>query len=225
MTYANGHDVAERRREGDGRQPTVFISYAHDSPAHKDQVRRFAELLRDGGVEVVLDQWVPPGRQDWGTWAVRAIVRCDFTIIIASPGYKRAADDLDDSRLNLGAQSEAAVIRDELHGDRPQWKRRLLPVVLPGYTKAEIPYFMQPHSADRYHVDSFDARGISSLMAALNAGSGLGKRSFEADTERCLAPHAGGISGVPDTTTTMTATDSGSGRTFQTGNDQHITGA
>ncbi|MDQ7802475.1 toll/interleukin-1 receptor domain-containing protein [Amycolatopsis sp. A133] len=202
------------------RPPTVFVSYAHDSPAHKDQVRRFAELLRDSGAEVVLDQWVPPGRQDWGTWAVRAIVRCDFTIVIASPDYKRAADDLDDSLRNPGVQSEAAVIRDELHGDRPRWKRKLLPVVLPGHTKAEIPYFLQPHSADRYHVGSLDADGIADLMAVLTAG--------HADR---ITPPAGAP--LPDDdevsqvsgTTRMTAYNYGTGRVFQAGRDQHITGA
>jgi hypothetical protein len=189
----------EPLEEDPARPTTVFISYAHDSPAHKDQVRRLAELLRDSGVEVVLDQWVPPGRQDWGTWAIRAIVRCDFTIII-----------------------------DELHGDRPRWKRKLLPVVLPGHTKAEIPYFMQPHSADRYHVESLDAKGISDLMAALNAGTGPADPSFVPAAPAGEGELAAGTGEVPRPagTTTMTATSSGrDGRIFQAGRDQHITGA
>ena len=40
-----------------GVTPRVFLSYSHDCEAHKAWVRRLAERLQEGGVEVTLDQW------------------------------------------------------------------------------------------------------------------------------------------------------------------------
>ena len=37
--------------------PRVFISYSHDSQAHKDWVRHLAEKLQRNGVDTILDQW------------------------------------------------------------------------------------------------------------------------------------------------------------------------
>ena len=37
--------------------PTVFISYSHDSPAHKQWVSELGAKLRQNGVDAVLDQW------------------------------------------------------------------------------------------------------------------------------------------------------------------------
>jgi hypothetical protein len=94
-------------------------------------------------------------------------VRSDFTLMIASPDYKNAADDFDDSERNPGVQSEAAIIRDLLHGNRAHWKRKLLPILLPGHDKSEIPYFMQPNSADWYRIDELSASGIQEIVDVL----------------------------------------------------------
>lgn len=37
--------------------PSVFLSYSHDSAAHKAWVRKLAEDLRGQGVDAILDQW------------------------------------------------------------------------------------------------------------------------------------------------------------------------
>ena len=37
--------------------PRVFVSYSHDSQAHKDWVLKLATRLLANGVEVILDQW------------------------------------------------------------------------------------------------------------------------------------------------------------------------
>jgi hypothetical protein len=166
-----GGRLVELRLPGNDEQaaPTVFISYAHDSPEHKEAVRRLADLLRDRGLPVVLDQWATGHRKDWSTWAPKAIVKSDFTLMIASPDYKTAADDFEDSDRNPGVQSEAAIIRDLLHGDRARWKRRFLPILLPGHDKAEIPYFMQPNSADWYRIDDLSMDGIQEVVDVLLA--------------------------------------------------------
>ena len=37
--------------------PKVFLSYSHDSPTHKQWVRKLATDLRKNGVDDILDQW------------------------------------------------------------------------------------------------------------------------------------------------------------------------
>jgi hypothetical protein len=44
--------------------PKVFISYSHDTPAHKDWVRGLAGDLRSKGIDAVLDQWDLSAGQD-----------------------------------------------------------------------------------------------------------------------------------------------------------------
>ncbi len=37
--------------------PSVFISYTHDSPEHKDAILALSERLRQEGVDCVIDQY------------------------------------------------------------------------------------------------------------------------------------------------------------------------
>jgi hypothetical protein len=152
--------------------PTVFISYAHDSPAHKAAVLGLAELLLRNGVRVELDQWAAD-RRDWSAWTSAQLKNSDFTLIVASPEYHRAGDGHGPAEQNRGVRSEAAIIRDYLHRDRARWLPRLLPVVLPGRAVAEIPDFMQPFSADHYLVDELTDAGIEGLLRVLTGQPGL----------------------------------------------------
>src|SRR5882672_5885405 len=54
------------REERSGRfmAPKAFISYSHDSSAHKSWVLKLAGDLRAAGVDVVLDQWDLSAGQD-----------------------------------------------------------------------------------------------------------------------------------------------------------------
>jgi hypothetical protein len=68
---------------------------------------------------------------------------------------------------NRGAQSEAALLRERLHAERPTWTRKLLPVVLPGGSADHIPQFLQPHSASHYIVSEFSPAGIEELLRTI----------------------------------------------------------
>lgn len=149
--------------------PRVFVSYTHDSPEHKELVRAFAEFLRGQGIESVLDTWFTGERQDWGAWAIEEMITADFVIVVASPMYLRTGDGSGPNEEHKGVQSEAAILRDQLHGDRVGWRRKILPVVLPGRRVAEIPRFLQPHSAGRYLVRAFTTEGAEELLRVIHA--------------------------------------------------------
>lgn len=148
--------------------PRVFVTYAHESLAHKDQVREFATFLRaDIGLDVHLDQWYDSRRRDWSAWAIDHLTNADFILVIASPEYKRRADGAAPPDEGRGSQFEAAIIRDNLTKNLHEQTQRVLPVVLPGRSVDEIPTFLNAHSTTRYHVDEFTVDGVSSLLAAI----------------------------------------------------------
>ncbi|GLZ40431.1 toll/interleukin-1 receptor domain-containing protein [Actinokineospora sp. NBRC 105648] len=149
--------------------PKVFLSYAHDTDQHKAEVRALAVLLEGAGIAADLDQWRTAARQDWSSWAIGAMTAADYVVVVASPDYKRAGDGLGPGQVNRGVQSEAAVLRDLLHGDRPTWLPKLLPVLLPGHAVEEIPHFLQPHTADHYPIPALTPDGVERLVRVITA--------------------------------------------------------
>jgi hypothetical protein len=80
-------NVGERHATGEAqpRPSQVFISYSHDSPEHKDQVRALAERLLSDGVEVILDQYEadsPP--EGWPRWMDRQITDADYVVLVCT---------------------------------------------------------------------------------------------------------------------------------------------
>ncbi|MBK1785504.1 toll/interleukin-1 receptor domain-containing protein [Prauserella sp. ASG 168] len=145
----------------------VFISYTHDDDQHREAVRELATLLVDNGIEVDLDAWSEKHRHDWYVWATRGITEADFVLVIASAEYRRMGDGNGPAHLNLGGQSEAALLRELVQSRREEFTKKILPVILPGHTVDEIPFFLQPYAATRYELDSITAEGAESLLRVI----------------------------------------------------------
>jgi hypothetical protein len=72
--------------------PRAFISYSHDSPAHKAWTLKLATDLRAKGVDVVLDQWdLTPG-QDISLFMQKGISEADRVLMICSANYVEKAE-------------------------------------------------------------------------------------------------------------------------------------
>ena len=152
----------------DRAAPRVFVSYAHDSPAHMDQVLRFAHFLRTRiGLDAHIDRWYENRRQDWTLWAIDHLNNADFILVIASPAYKRRADGTAASDEGRGVQFEAAIIRDNLIRDLRRETERILPVVLPGQSVADIPTFLGGYATTRFEIREFSEKGVAPLLAAI----------------------------------------------------------
>ncbi|MDQ3786932.1 MAG: TIR domain-containing protein [Actinomycetota bacterium] len=147
--------------------PRVFVSYAHESGSHKEQVLALATFLRAAGVDAVLDQWSDDVRRDWYSWAIHEMTAADFVLVVASARYRASGDGAGPVDRNRGVQSEAALLRELVHADRATWLPKILPVLLPGHDVDEIPLFLQPYSASRYPVTSFDTAGAESLLRTI----------------------------------------------------------
>ncbi|MGW5746718.1 SEFIR domain-containing protein [Amycolatopsis sp. NPDC003861] len=150
-----------------GDHPKVFVSYTHDSEEHREAVLAFADFLVRNGIDVVLDRWATDRRRDWQAWMTRNITESDHVLVIASEGYRRMGDGIGPNHLNLGGQAEAALLRDRLQGDRATWTAKILPVLLPGHGKHEIPHFLLPNAADWYEVPANTPEAADSLLRVL----------------------------------------------------------
>lgn len=146
--------------------PSVFVSYAHENPEHKERVLRLAELLRDEHAEVVLDVWATATRQDWYSWAIKRITAADYVVVVASPTYRLLGDGAP-AGVHRGVQSEVAVLREQVYTDRGTWLPKILPVLLPGHGVDEIPQFLQPNTASNFPVASLTKSGIADLVRVI----------------------------------------------------------
>jgi hypothetical protein len=155
---------------GDPAPKRVFISYAHDSVGHGRDVEALASLLSDQVcVQVTVDQWADARRRSWPEWARRNIAACDYVVAVASPEYRRAAEGDLGADQHRGAQSETLLLQELLQQNRPIWRGRILPVVLPGCSVDDIPTFLHPRTETHYLVPRLDCPGVRELVAAILA--------------------------------------------------------
>jgi hypothetical protein len=180
------------------RPPTVFVSYAHESDEHKALVLAFATFLRDtAGVAAVLDLWSAAARQDWYSWTIREMTEADFVLVVASEGYRRWGDGHGPGGEHRGVQSEAALLRELVYGDRAAWLPKILPVVLPGHGTHQIPLFLQPTTASHYRVNAFTVAGAEDLLRVVLGQPGHLPPEVRADRP-VLPPHSGAPASPPE---------------------------
>jgi len=160
-------DVAAAEPSMRGRRPRVFVAYAHDSPSHEADVVRLCELLVRNGVDVRLDKWFLDQRRGWGEWTVAEIRTADYVLAVASPALRRAGDGEAGADELRGAQAETALLRELLQQDRPTWRRKILPVLLPGRSWRDVPMFLHPWNDTRFAVSGFTLASAESLIRFL----------------------------------------------------------
>ena len=71
----------------------MFLSYSHDSEAHRAWVRELAERLVQGGVEVTLDQWDLPYGADVVRFMDLGIRDADRVLMVCTANYVAKAEE------------------------------------------------------------------------------------------------------------------------------------
>jgi hypothetical protein len=145
----------------------VFVTYAHDSAEHKEDVLVFCEFLVGVGMEVHVDQWYLDERRDWQRWAARQILHADFVIVVASPVCRLVGNGNVALNVHRGLQSELRLLYEQYHADPETWIRKILPVVFSGRSIDDIPLFLQPRTADHYCIADFSVGGADELLRVL----------------------------------------------------------
>ncbi|MEU8376144.1 SEFIR domain-containing protein [Micromonospora sp. NPDC048894] len=168
----------------------VFISYAHESTAHIEAVRQLWTILRANGVDARLDLPATAQRNDWPLWMLEQFKRADFVLVVASAAYSRRTAGEADAGEGRGVQFEGGILRELYYSARPTWTRRILPVVLPGESKTDIPLFLGPTSATSYQIKELSTAGIEKLLRVIT------------DQPAVIEPPLGPLPVLPQTTAT-----------------------
>jgi hypothetical protein len=154
--------VPPPREPTDGRRkPRVFISYAHeegDDGAHERRVRALYQRMCEGGVDVCVDQIAPAGPKFWPRWMHEEYKKSTFVVVIASPAYKRRAEQTEVPGRGNGVAFEADYILQERYSNR-EWYRRILLVTFPGYSHADLPAFLGEGAVSYYRIDPDTGEG------------------------------------------------------------------
>ncbi|GAB1511727.1 SEFIR domain-containing protein [Actinophytocola sp. KF-1] len=145
----------------------VFISYAHEDAGHMDDVWRLYVLLRNNGIDAVLDLPATDRRRDWSLWMLQQVRESNFVLIIASPEYRRRSEGDAEPGEGRGVQWEAALIRDEYYADRSAAESKFLPVLLPGRSTDDIPAWFGRVSVTSYPVTDFTVAGAEDLLRVI----------------------------------------------------------
>lgn len=136
----------------------VFVSYTHDSPEHKDQVRRLSDRLRRDGLECMIDQYVsgtPP--EAWPRWMLNQIESADFVLTVCTETYRRRFRGKERPGKGKGAQWEGAVITQEIYENAAQ-NTKFVPVIFHDADKEHIPIILRGASYyDLSNESGYDA--------------------------------------------------------------------
>ncbi|AMU74381.1 hypothetical protein BAB79_06695 [Mycobacteroides abscessus] len=148
--------------------PTCFISYSHDSEAHKQAVVELAQVLREQhGIDVMIDRFVehqPPAY--WPQWMVQQIEQSDFVIVVVTETYaERFKMQQEDPRVGRGVTWEGAVINSHVYSNFGR-SSKFIPIVFNENDRAHIPFPLSETSS--YVVPGLEPQDLEGLLRQLN---------------------------------------------------------
>jgi hypothetical protein len=100
----------------------AFVSYSWDSEAHKEWVRRFADVLIENGVDVTLDQYDLVIGVDRFRFMERAVNEADVVLVICTPQYVKRANERE-----RGVGTETSLIGPKFFSECPG--KELIPII------------------------------------------------------------------------------------------------
>ena len=115
--------------------PRIFVSYSHDSEAHKRWVRKLSGDLRERGIDAILDVWdLRPG-DDAASFMERGVREADRVLLVCSEAYVQKANE-----MSGGVGYEKLVITGELARDLSTTK--FVPIVRRSGEDTKLPSFL-----------------------------------------------------------------------------------
>ncbi len=140
--------------------PLVFVSYAHESPAHVTWVIKLAGELRSRGIDVRLDQWDVRLGGDLAVFMEQTVTRAKRVLLILTPEYKRKADNPEG-----GVGYEKTIITAELMKDLGTIK--FVGVLRSGSPAESVPTFIGTRRWSDFRDDSLYAEKFEELVGDL----------------------------------------------------------
>jgi SEFIR domain len=133
--------------------PKVFISYSHDSAAHKDRVLALADRLRDDGIDCNIDQYEQSPLEGWHRWMLNEVEAADLVLVVCSETYDRRFRGREEPGKGKGVTWEGGVVIQELY-DAQGLNSKFIPIVLTADDSKFIPSPLR--SATYYRVIAAD---------------------------------------------------------------------
>ncbi len=144
-----------------GVTPRVFLSYSHDSEAHRAWVRLLAERLLEGGVEVTLDQWdLRPGG-DVVRFMDLGIRDADRVLMVCTANYVAKAEE-----RKGGAGYEGMVVTG--HVARATDTIKFVPIVRDHAGESLVPGFLGQRLWLDFRVDGLFEERLEELLRELH---------------------------------------------------------
>ena len=129
-----------------GTGKRVFISYSHDSEAHREWVLALSERLREDGIETILDRYVNgTPAEGWPRWMLNGLDQADRVLLVCTPTYYRRFRGHEVPGKGKGVDWEGAVITQEIY-DARSVTTRFIPVLFDPAHEAEIPDPVRGHT-------------------------------------------------------------------------------
>ncbi|SKA84772.1 Formylglycine-generating enzyme, required for sulfatase activity, contains SUMF1/FGE domain [Thiothrix eikelboomii] len=137
------------------KPPRVFISYSHDSEAHRELVLGLANRLRNGGVESWIDQYIPSFPvQGWLRWMKTEVEQADFVLLVCTPRYLQRFNG-EDTEGGRGVNFEGVIISQTLYNHYYR-NTKFIPVLPPQGCFEHLPLELQAYSAYKLDTDYQD---------------------------------------------------------------------
>lgn len=122
----------------------VFISYSHDSVAHKASVLNLAQTLRDDGINCWIDQFEESPELGFTRWMYEQITMSDYVLIACTAIYKAKFEGIELKKAS-GGNFEGDLILQELN-DSGLRNSKFIPVLLGANLRDEaIPLILRSY--------------------------------------------------------------------------------
>lgn len=149
--------------------PTVFVSYSHDSDAHRDRVLGLSERLRADGVATILDRYAkgsPP--EGWPRWMLNGLDAATHVLCVCTETYYRRFRGQEVPGKGKGVDWEGALMTQALY-DARSVSSKFVPVL---FDRADEPHVPEPLRGQTFYVLDSEA-GYQALYDALLDQSGV----------------------------------------------------
>ncbi|WP_372052859.1 toll/interleukin-1 receptor domain-containing protein (plasmid) [Tistrella mobilis] len=136
--------------------PTVFISYSHDSDAHKEWVYQLACRLVENGVEVVLDQWNIQLGSNIFKFMENGLTNSDRVLVVCTDNYNHKSNE------GVGGVGyEKNILTAELFSS--QDTNKFIPCIRDVSTKFKTPVYL----GGRTYIDFTEGGNFDSNLTQL----------------------------------------------------------
>lgn len=149
--------------------PIVFISYSHDSDAHRQRVLDLSTRLRHDGYETRIDRYVPGSpTEGWPRWMLNQLDEATHVLVVCTATYYRRFRGQEAPGVGKGVDWEGGAITQELY-DGKSLNTRFIPVVFDPADTAHIPEPLRSST----HYRPTDDVAYEQLLDAIAGTAGL----------------------------------------------------